>query len=124
MSDLTYRGQKIVTDHVYPPIPDRRWDWSAVTDEYDGAPDAGWQPHGWGRTEAEAIADLKVQLDDAAEEERLPASPHSKVIVQLNATAHARLIDEARRSDRTIRDMARYLVKKGLGLLPSPHTDE
>lgn len=54
---------KIITHFVYPPIPDRRWDWSAVTDDYE--PGA---PMGEGATEAEAIADLKAQLADREEE--------------------------------------------------------
>lgn len=47
--DLT----RIITSHVYPPIPDRRFDWCAHRDgrEEDGN-------YGWGRTEAEAITDL------------------------------------------------------------------
>ena len=46
--------RKIITWHEYPPIPDRRFDWVAYRegDEEDG-------PRGYGRTEAEAIADLK-----------------------------------------------------------------
>lgn len=44
---------KIVTNYVFPPIPDRRFDWSAVYDGYEGG-----DPIGWGRTEAEAIGDL------------------------------------------------------------------
>jgi hypothetical protein len=54
---------KIRTEYWAKPIPDRRFDWHAVTDDYDGAPDAGWQPIGYGRTEAEAITDLKMQLE-------------------------------------------------------------
>ena len=49
---------KIVTHHVYPPIPMRQFDWSAVTDDYEPE-----HPIGWGSTEAEAIADLKEQLE-------------------------------------------------------------
>jgi hypothetical protein len=30
-------------------------------EEYDGAPDAGFQPVGFGKTEAEAVADLMEQ---------------------------------------------------------------
>lgn len=41
---------KIQTEFVYPSIPDRRFDWAAYRD-----PESR---HGWGRTEAEAIADL------------------------------------------------------------------
>ena len=50
---------KIVTSYQFPPIPDRSFDWSAVTDNYDLG-----HPIGHGATEAEAIADLKTQLDE------------------------------------------------------------
>ena len=56
---------RIRTSFVYPPIPDRRWDWSAVDDEtYDGSDESRGRARviGYGRTEAEAIADLKQQL--------------------------------------------------------------
>lgn len=56
---------KIITHFEYPPIPVRNFDWCAVTEDYDGAPDAGPQCIGHGRTEEEAIADLKEQLDEA-----------------------------------------------------------
>jgi len=51
---------KIITRFDYPPIPIRCFDWSAVTDNYDGP----GSPHGHGATEAEAIADLQEQLDE------------------------------------------------------------
>jgi len=52
---------KIVTEFIYPPIPIRQFDWSAVDDDtYDGA-NAG-EPMGWGETEAEAVADLLEQI--------------------------------------------------------------
>lgn len=51
-------GRKIVTNYVYPPIPDRRFDWVAYP---DGAEESG--PAGHGHTEAEAIAELKENLD-------------------------------------------------------------
>jgi hypothetical protein len=57
---------RIRTNYDPKPIPDRRFDFCATLDSYDGAPDAGFQPIGWGRTEAEAIADLGDQLEDAA----------------------------------------------------------
>lgn len=44
---------KIVTDHVFPPIPVREFDWSA---HFDGQEEGG--PYGRGRTEQEAILDL------------------------------------------------------------------
>jgi hypothetical protein len=53
---------KIRTTFVYPPIPDRRFDWCAVDDDtYDGSPDCHC-PIGSGATEAEAIADLLEQI--------------------------------------------------------------
>lgn len=46
---------KIVTSFDYPPIPDRRFDWSAIDDNtYDGE----GCPVGRGATEQEAINDL------------------------------------------------------------------
>lgn len=44
---------KIVTDHIFPPIPIRTMDWCAF---YDGEEEAGG--YGYGATEAEAIADF------------------------------------------------------------------
>jgi hypothetical protein len=40
------------------------------------------------------------------------------VVVQLDEAAHIRLAQLAAASDRTIRDQARFLLKKALGLLP------
>jgi hypothetical protein len=48
----------ITTSHIYPPIPDRRFDWSAVTDSYEPG-----DPIGYGPTEADAIADLIANLE-------------------------------------------------------------
>ena len=42
--------RKIITEYDPKPIPDRRWDWVAARE------DGNWV--GYGRTEAEAIADL------------------------------------------------------------------
>ena len=51
----------IKTVHVCPPIPVRDCDWQAYdADTYDPETDS---PVGWGRTEAEAIADLLSQLE-------------------------------------------------------------
>ena len=56
----------IRTFHVFPPIPDRRCDWSAIDwDTYDGAEDSRC-PIGRGPTEEAARADLLEQLADAA----------------------------------------------------------
>jgi hypothetical protein len=54
---------KIVTHFIYPPIPIRSFDWSAVEDGYDGAEDSHC-PIGYGATEAEAIADLQQQIEE------------------------------------------------------------
>lgn len=45
------------------PIPTDRFDWSAITDDYEPG-----DPIGFGATEAEAIADLEEQLEDRLEE--------------------------------------------------------
>lgn len=58
---LTPSGRRIVTHYVAPPIPDRSHDWSAVTEDYDGAEDSRC-PVGTGPTEDAAIADLLDQL--------------------------------------------------------------
>ena len=49
---------EIVTTYVYPPIPLRQFDWSAVEDSYEPG-----RPIGYGKTEAEAVQDLRDQLD-------------------------------------------------------------
>jgi hypothetical protein len=54
---------KLVTSHIFPPIPDRRWDWCAYLDNDVEDENA----YGWGTTEAEAIADWK-RLQCEAEE--------------------------------------------------------
>jgi hypothetical protein len=56
-------GQTVITDFWVKPIPDRRFDWSAVLDNYDGAEDS-YCPVGYGRTEAEAIEDLRSLVED------------------------------------------------------------
>lgn len=48
------------TCHIRPPIPIRQFDWHAYL---EGQEEAG--PNGYGATEAEAIADLEAQLEDA-----------------------------------------------------------
>ena len=47
-----FEAKKIITEHKYPPIPDRSFDWMAYR---EGEEDA---PYGWGKTEQEAINDL------------------------------------------------------------------
>lgn len=55
---------KIVTNYWAKPIPDRRFDWTA---HYDGDEpnDNGQMRIGYGRTEAEAIADLRIVACEA-----------------------------------------------------------
>lgn len=50
--------RKIITDHVYPPIPVRQFDWSATFDGYEPG-----EPHGHGATERDAINDLLDEAD-------------------------------------------------------------
>lgn len=59
MGIYTSSERKIITEFVYPPIPIRSFDWSAVFDGYE--PD---EPIGWGATEAEAIADLQSLVEE------------------------------------------------------------
>ena len=49
----------IITSFDYPPIPIREYDWSAIRDYYDAG-----DPIGYGRTEQEAIDNLKEQEDE------------------------------------------------------------
>lgn len=57
-------GVKVRTDHVFPPIPVRSMDWSAIDDNtYDGAADSHC-PIGRGATEIEAIEDLLTQIEE------------------------------------------------------------
>lgn len=49
-------AEPIITNHIFPPIPMREFDWCAYRD-----PER--TPYGYGRTEAEAIADL-LQLEE------------------------------------------------------------
>ena len=50
--------QPIITDYDPPPIPLRRWDYNARRKDSDEG-----DPIGYGRTEAEAIADL-LELEE------------------------------------------------------------
>ena len=56
---------KIRTEHIFPPIPIRQFDWCAYDDDtYDGAPDAGPQIVGHGATEKEAVEDFMEQWNE------------------------------------------------------------
>lgn len=52
-------SREIVTSFVYPPIPDRRFDWCAY---FKGEEERG--DYGWGATEQEAVADFKANYLD------------------------------------------------------------
>ena len=52
-------SQKIVTDYWPKPIPHRQFDWTATEDGYEPG-----CPIGYGKTEAEAIKDLREQLSE------------------------------------------------------------
>lgn len=54
-----WRGHKIMTNFVYPPIPLRSFDWSAWSDSYG---EEG--PTGEGATEAQAVAALIERLEE------------------------------------------------------------
>ena len=54
---------KIRTSYDHPAIPIRAFDWSAVTDNYDGAPDSRC-PVGHGPTKEAAIADLLEKIEE------------------------------------------------------------
>lgn len=55
---------KIITSFDYPPIPDRRFDFSATRDSYDDG-----DLIGYGKTEQEAIDDLQNLELEASENE-------------------------------------------------------
>jgi hypothetical protein len=57
----------LFTSYDFPAIPMRDLDWSCVDNNYDGAPDAGPQIVGYGRTENEAIEDWLAQYNETKE---------------------------------------------------------
>lgn len=75
--------RKIVTTHVYPPIPDRRWDWCAY---YDGEEETGnvgwgqmsdilepWTNYSWTYTERDHVVyENELWLDGILERVRWP----------------------------------------------------
>ena len=76
MATHIINGVKIHTNFDYPPIPVRCLDWSAVTDDYDGAEDSSTRSQiGRGATEQEAINDLLDQLEDETNDGALPTFP-------------------------------------------------
>lgn len=57
--------ERIVTTHIFPPIPDRNFDWMAYLENDAEKP---WM-HGYGPTEQDAIEDLKRLIQERAEYE-------------------------------------------------------
>jgi len=53
---------RLITNHIYPPIPVRDFDWCAYR---DGEEESGHC--GWGKTQAEAIEDLRRLDQERAE---------------------------------------------------------
>ena len=59
---LVQKRSRIVTTAIYPPIPVRDHDWSAIDDDtYDGEGSL----IGFGATEQDAIDDLVRQMEDS-----------------------------------------------------------
>lgn len=78
MATHIINGVKIHTNHDYPPIPVRDMDWSAITDNYDGAEDSRTRGQiGRGATEQEAINDLLDQIEDQTDDGEIPAFPNT-----------------------------------------------
>ena len=65
-------NEKIITHHIYPPIPIRTFDWQAYR---DGDEETG--PFGYGAFEHEAVEDLRQQLreQEACASPSIPAAP-------------------------------------------------
>lgn len=62
----TLSGKDIITVHTYPPIPIRDYDWCA----YHDGDDEIASRYGWGKTEQEALADLRRLDRERFEEEQ------------------------------------------------------
>lgn len=58
---------RIITEFDPKPIASRDFDWAACEDDYDGT--AG-SAVGYGKTEAEAVADLRERLADSSKPRR------------------------------------------------------
>jgi hypothetical protein len=60
MAKHTYNGLTIEASNICPPIPTRGHDWSAHVDNWG----ADSSPTGYGETEADAIFDLIIQIEE------------------------------------------------------------
>lgn len=56
---ITNMKNKIITNHICPPIPSRKFDWQATRENWDLGDKIGY-----GETEDEAIRDLLIQEDE------------------------------------------------------------
>lgn len=56
-------NRTIITNCIFPPIPDRRFDWCAF---YEGEEERG--QYGYGATDAEAVTDLTNNYPDEDDE--------------------------------------------------------
>lgn len=59
MSERVFMGLRVRTDHIYPPIPCRQFDWVAYVDPESHT--------GHGPTEQAAIEDLIDQIKESAD---------------------------------------------------------
>jgi hypothetical protein len=89
-------ARKLKTVCVYPPIPDRRWDWCAY---YDGDEESG--NIGYGTTEAEAVADFienyaeEYEEQDARQRERDAEALHNGGLSPLGEALAKSLLGES-----------------------------
>lgn len=65
-------ARKIIISHVYPPIPDRQFDWCAY---WAGEEETGH--YGYGKTKAEAMADLRRLDKERWEADEPTGAPHA-----------------------------------------------
>lgn len=59
---LRINGKRVHVEHVYPPIPERQYDYLATFDGYEPG-----DLMGYGRTAVEAVTALKEQDDERSE---------------------------------------------------------
>jgi hypothetical protein len=68
---------RVIVSAVFPPIPDRRFDWCAY---WDGEEEEGH--YGWGTTPEEALADLERLDQERAEADDPEWSQHDDDAMQ------------------------------------------
>lgn len=67
MSWISHRSkssEEIIITHIYPPIPDRQFDWSATWENDEPDDEGHWRLIGYGRTPLAAIVDLLDITED------------------------------------------------------------